>query len=326
MKSFTSQKIEFTDKTIFLLVLVLVVVFAAEVALSQVADFLVPELTSLWGILLFSILAGIYVGGQFLIMRFIKFRSKDVSARSPIIKHIHSFTRIVQYILIGNLVVVIIMITLASFYFKASLYLTELITASSTVVIYSLFSYKMISWYKSNRKSVVVILYAAAFIILAIDLAYVTIYDIALLDGKTSVITPQSEVKFADLPEGSFLDLFYNVYVYLDMAAFILLVIATAILLRHYASTMGRVKFWFFILLPLVVPVTARLDQLNIINTDTDQSLFYFYVFSSLNTSAGGILFGIAFWQIAKSINKENSIRNFMILGSVRICFTLYNK
>ena len=100
------------------------------------------------------------------------------------------------------------------------------------------------------------------------------------------------------------------------MAAFILLVIATAILLRHYASTMGRVKFWFFILLPLVVPVTARLDQLNIINTDTDQSLFYFYVFSSLNTSAGGILFGIAFWQIAKSINKENSIRNFMILAA----------
>lgn len=67
--------------------------------------------------------------------------------------------------------------------------------------------------------------------------------------------------------------------------------------------------------LPAILYLAGQLDAFNIINTDTDEGLFYYYVAQSIGSSGGGILFAVAFWQVAKSLKQGVQTRNFMMIS-----------
>ena len=63
---------------------------------------------------------------------------------------------------------------------------------------------------------------------------------------KDAVITPQSEVVYSSdtYEPGSIEMLLFNIYKYAATASFLLLLVGSAIMLRHYSSKVGRAKFW----------------------------------------------------------------------------------
>jgi hypothetical protein len=222
----------------------------------------------------------------------------------------------VQGILTAIFVYIIGSILIFREYSIIALIAATLISPGLTIGISVLFVHRFLSWFKSNRNSFVVLLYGLSFAISAYAITQVTVTDIETLLSKEQVIVAGSKVVFASdyYEPGSLLDILWSVYSYSSVAAFILVLSATALLLRHYSEKIGKVKFWVIILLPLLYQLTLIIDETGIYVPETDTELFYYYLFVSLNSTAGGILFGIAFWTAAKKIRKDSAVRTYMII------------
>ena len=71
--------------------------------------------------------------------------------------------------------------------------------------------------------------------------------------GKSEIIAPATEVIYSTdvYQEGSIEAFLYDLYESVATGGFVLLVAGSAIMLRHCATSIGRVKFWMIVLLPL---------------------------------------------------------------------------
>jgi DNA-binding protein Fis len=97
---------------------------------------------------------------------------------------------------------------------------------------------------------------------------------------------------------------------------------ATSLLLRRYTQRLGRVKYWIILSIPLAFFVSQFLAiSLNLFAPLlTSQALFYGVFLTLIFTfskPAGGILFGIAFWIVARNVRRSSSIvRDYMIISA----------
>jgi hypothetical protein len=108
-----------------------------------------------------------------------------------------------------------------------------------------------------------------------------------------------------------------------DILSFFVIWIGTVFMLHHHSKRIGKVKYWIMVSIPLIYFLGQFqsvflnvLDEFSI----TQPFLFGFVftiVFNSTNT-VGGVLFGIAFWTMAKSVNKR-SIKSDMVVAAIGI-------
>ena len=106
-------------------------------------------------------------------------------------------------------------------------------------------------------------------------------------------------------------------------ASFIALWISSTLLLRRQRKKWGAIKFYIAISVPLVyylgiiqVIISGILMQYHILNTVDIYSLNV--VNSILTKPVGGILFGVAFWMVARSLN-DTKISDYMKLSAIGI-------
>ena len=104
-------------------------------------------------------------------------------------------------------------------------------------------------------------------------------------------------------------------YNYLDLISFVLIWMATALLLLNYRRRLGLLKFWIIITLPLIYYLGTFVDTIGLYEPQTDSERFYYYLYYSLNATAGGLMFGFAFMVIAKRIDNQ-SIKGYMTLAA----------
>jgi hypothetical protein len=94
------------------------------------------------------------------------------------------------------------------------------------------------------------------------------------------------------------------------------------LLLHSYTRKFGKIKYWIIVTLPLVYFLSQFPSfSLNLfgslLNTDP---VFYGILLSVVfivSKAAGGILFGIAFWLIARTISRDNVVRQYLIIPAV---------
>lgn len=308
----------------FISFVVLAAFLCADSMINWVTDLLVPQLTSSSGIIFFIVMAIIYGYGAYVILSYAADNTKEVREKNSYISKIHIIVIFTQVVLSAILVYMISSIIIYSEYYTLGLLVTTIITESVTVIISILFAKTFFSWYKSNRNAVIVLLYGLSFAIGALAIIEIESLEINALLKKEPVISPDTEVVFPsdEYEPGSFLRLFTDTYEYSNAAAFILVLAATALLLYNYSNRLGRVKYWTLILLPLVYYLSTLLDTLGVYNPETDSELLYWYLYQSLNSTAGGILFGIAYWQVARSVRRDSPVRNYLIIAAYG--FVLY--
>jgi hypothetical protein len=99
-----------------------------------------------------------------------------------------------------------------------------------------------------------------------------------------------------------------------DIASFLLKWVATALLLYHYSKKMGSTKYWILISLPLVYFAGTYLDDYHIYEPHTETEELYWDLYTSLNSTAGGILFFIGFVVAARHFHENLAIKDYMII------------
>jgi hypothetical protein len=188
------------------------------------------------------------------------------------------------------------------------------------IIMMGLLAQRFFSWFKSNRNSVV-LFYGLASTMLAINAGFTfVLVDIILLDRPTEVI-PHVGTAFTTFIPGSATAMLNYAYIISSIISFMLTWVATALLLRHYSQKLGRIKYWIIISIPLVYFLSQFLTLfLNLFEPLLQSNpIFYSIVFTlvfTLSKPAGGILFGIAFWTIARSLSQSAAVRNYMIISA----------
>ena len=276
-----------------------------------VADFIVKFNTSSAGIILFVFISVGYILGQTILMKFMNSSSSAIKSRSILIATLHRAVSIVQYVLAANVILIIIQIFLFSRYSIINLLSVTFISNFFTASLLVIFALSFLSWYKNKKQSIGILLYALAFLILAVSEVVSGSGSAYLLSQKDQWITPTSEVKFSDFPDGSFFDIFFSFYRYIDYASFLLVLFASAILLYHYSKKTSNPKIVLIIALPILGYTSSILDALHILSADTNPNLFYYYIYIALVSASVGILFAFSFWIVSKKL-PDSPVKTFL--------------
>jgi hypothetical protein len=252
-----------------------------------------------------------YIFGQMFLVKFMNSASHALKARSALIAGLHRAVSVIQYVLAANIILVIIQILIISQYSTLSLTFVAYVSNFLTAILLATFAIRFVSWYRNKKNSLGILLFALAFLILAVSEVVAGIGSAYLLSLKDQVITPASKIEYAIFPEGSFLNIFFSYYAYVDYASFLLTLIASALLLYHYSKKTKRPKIILIIALPIFSYTATILDSLNIYDTDTNPNLFSYYIFQSLASVSGGILFALSFWFISRGL-PDTPVKTFL--------------
>lgn len=305
-----------SSKGIFILVslvIVGVIVDTSFVRISAYTGGLSPGHISV-----FIVLAVMFSIGQYFVLSYIRKRGETRASRDSVwLNRLHKIVAVTQYVLISILAALIIQMMLTSSYSLLLIEVVIWINYVLAIVLLEVLSERLISWFRSNRTAVV-LAYAAAMIMTCIS----SILALVHLTGRFGhafrpIIQPLSS------PQGSYAsvyDIFNEGYVMTSVVSFILTWVATVLLMRSYSKKIGRAKYWILVSIPLIF----FLSQFQFMFLDlfasfraSEPILFgmVYTLFFAATVPVGGVLFGIAFWSVARSI-EHDPVKRYMMISA----------
>jgi signal transduction histidine kinase len=297
----------------------LVAALLVDSLIAAVPDFLQDRITSAPGIILFILIAISYVLGQFFILKFIGEKTKEISSRSFQLGSTHKFVTAAQYALVAIFTIVILEIIISTQYHLNFLIAATLISYLLNAILLLMFARQLLKWYRSNRNSLVIILYSASAVALAFSSVVALMTDFSNLIIKEQVVTPRSPIIFPSFDPDTIPSLLSDTYRNSNIFATILVWCTTVLLLHQYFDSLNRlarIKFWILITLPLIYFLSSVLLFFDLYTPQTDSEAFYYYSFLSLNSAAAAILFGLAFRIVARSIRPNSRVRDYIIISA----------
>lgn len=110
-------------------------------------------------------------------------------------------------------------------------------------------------------------------------------------------------------------------YIASSVASFAVAWTATAVLLHHYSRKVGKIRFWIVVCIPLIyflLQFQPLFLNLLLPYSQSEPILFstlYTLIFT-MSKVVGGILFGIAFWYMARRLTHSRIVRDYMIMSA----------
>jgi hypothetical protein len=191
------------------------------------------------------------------------------------------------------------------------LYIALSISYGFWIVTLSFLAKAFFSWYRSKRNLMVLIfaLSMVAYVINGLFGLYGQVDELA----KRDLVIESGEVAIFPESPSSIL----TVYQSASSVAYVLTWIATVMLLRPYIGKLGKLKFWsimggtmayYLIQFPLFTLGYFTPSE----NSNAMTNILIF----SLAAVFTGILFGIAFLSVAKTLKIGTAVRNYMIIAA----------
>jgi hypothetical protein len=307
----TSLFLSFLSKNMLVVIAIVISVLVSATMINQVSDFLAPQLVSNFGIALFVFFAIVSGIAQYFILQYIKGKIGYMYSRSRSTRFLYKVVNLVQYILVAIVFALVAQILISSSYSTYLLVAITVLSYALNIALMAYFAKKFFSWYKSNRSSVIVLLYGLSFAIIALTSSDRLVLDVYNLSLKPTAIYPTTEVVFPSYDKG-IIYLLHTAYDNSDLFAFIILWGATVLLLHEYIQK-WRIRHWILVCIPLIYYLSTFVDSFGVYIPSSDSEWFWYYLYSSLNSTAGGLLFGFTFLMV------DRNIRNDMIRGHMMI-------
>ena len=181
-------------------------------------------------------------------------------------------------------------------------------------------SFLFLSWYKSNH-STIVLLYCISMLLISFNLVTTATYTIAKMSYLPSHIREQVSGSADFVTEKlRWLDSVYRIS---SIMSFLSIWITSAILMNNYREKIvSSVVYWIILSLPLVYFLITYFFQFMIgsilasyLEIDPITISIIIGAFLSLSKPIGGLIFGLVFWNISKTVSYEINIKTFMIFS-----------
>jgi signal transduction histidine kinase len=303
----------------YIVTLLLISALIVDAVISSVSDFLQDQIGSLLGITLFTLTGFLFIVAQYIILQYVKRKTKDIRTISHYLDVLHKVVTVIQYALCSIFIFVILEILIGSRYHLVNLIIAQFLSYMLYISVLILFAERLFRWYHSNRSTIVVLLYGISAVVLALSSSVAIIEDYLNIATKEPLITPSQPIIFPSIEPGTFVFFLSDIYHYSDLIATVLVWSTTVLLLHHYfdrLTMLGKIKVWVLMTAPLIYFLSSFAGVFDLYSPETDAELFWFYIYTSLNSAAAGILFGLAFRAVAKSMRPQSASREYMIMAA----------
>jgi hypothetical protein len=308
------------SKGIFILVSFIIIVLIVDTSVVKVSAFIGGLRSPASSVTIFTAMALIFSVGQYLILSFVRTRIHGAGTQydNKLLSGLYKLVVIIQYALIVILGALILQMVFTSSYNTIFLEVVIWINYVLAIGLLGFLSQRFLLWFKSNHNAVV-LAYSLAMMMICISALFALVYVTDQFTHSFSgpiirpVLTPVANY-------GSAYNMFNAGYIIISVIAFVLTWIATVLLLHSYSRKLGRAKYWILVSIPLVY----FLSQFQFVLVDvftpfriSDPITFgvVFTLFFNVTTPVGGALFGIAFWSIARNINR-NTVKQYMMISA----------
>ncbi len=247
--------------------------------------------------------------------------TKEIRQKSPLIKWMHLSMWAVQFFLAFLLILVIY--TSDSSVLTSSIYT---ISSLSATCILTIMSVKFFMWYSPKKESKIILVFALTSATLALSIAVDAGAKVVLVqvaeeispkgippkssflyqigeDGKILYKDVQEKVtKIYYLPHSS-IDPYHFLNLIPITISFLLRWLGCTLLLRHhYQARKGlTAMIWIILLLPLILYLVGKVPDILDLPSDYPYR-FYFRILFRIGTIGGSVLFGLAFFVVARTI------------------------
>ena len=179
---------EYDSRKFLVIISIVASLLIMDISLSNISDMI--SVSTNWGFATFIAIIIAYTVGQYLILEFVKQKSKSIRLKSRLFKKLFSIMTIVQYVLTASIVFIILQIFLNSYYSTSMLIWSLSISYAIASIVMVILALEFFLWYRSNR-NFVVLLYGVASIITSISIASsIVFFTIILLDMPTEIMSP----------------------------------------------------------------------------------------------------------------------------------------
>jgi hypothetical protein len=297
------------------IVFAIIAILMIDIVVSTVIDFFQPQISSDPGIIFFALVGLAFAVGQYFVLSFVKEKTKAVKTSSSSVKVMDICTTIIQYVLIAIFVVMILQMVLAANYSSVLLTASVTLSYALSIALLSVLSYRLLSWYKSNRNSFI-LLYGLAAATTTVNGILALVFFDAILMAKPAEIVAGS-MPMVEVDPSSTVGAVQSAFKYSAIASFVLLWIGSVLLIRqYYYQRFGSKKYWIIVSAPLVYLIIFFVTEPLFTLAEADQTLvFYYFIFFSFWNVAGGMIFGAAFLRVARSIKRGSVVKDYMFIA-----------
>jgi hypothetical protein len=267
--------------------------------------------------------------GSWILLGYIGRVSKEIRAKSGFINLMHWTVKVVQFSLLG-----ILLFVLFSNSPTNTRFLSHTVFAVSSIlatVTMGVISFKFFSWYKlSEYKNFTVLFYGIAALTLEVEektppgaisqssFQYKASdkYDAEVIrkevnpDTTALLILPNSDLEYYNLLNSTVLPI-----------AFVFRWIASTTLLRGVYQRIGKLplSFWIILSLPLILYLVGKMPGFfageSLAGVD-EAYRYYFRILFRAGTIGGNIVFGLAFFVIARRL-ASSKIKDYLIITAI---------
>lgn len=298
---------------IFIMMVVIVAVLIVDISIVRIATSIGGLRPSYIG--LFAGLVVFFAIVQYLVLDSVR-HYKDGN-RYIIDHHIIDKTVVAcQYVLLAILSSVILQMVFTSSYNVNSLSAVILISYGLTFTLLASMAKRFFSWFKSNR-SLIVLVYGLAVTTLSINSIF------AIFQTVIEFITGPEVIRDIRSLTGGYESsdvMFGSLYAITSVLSFVSMWFATILMMRHYSRKLGKAKYWISVCIPLAYFLSQFQPLFLYTFSDLrlrDPVLFgvvYNLIFT-VAKPAGGILFGLAFWTIARHLSNP-AVKRYMLISA----------
>ncbi len=315
-----------SEKKLLILISILVVTFVVDSQIGYIADFIPERLVTNEGIALFIGISIVFAIGGILILQYVKTKIKESSAKALHLHASHIGVTIVQYVLIAIIGFVIAQILVTAQYNTVMIAAALFISYGLWIITLTLLSLAFFSWLKSSRRSVTTSKSNVMVLILALSMiAYVVngVTGLAtfliMLQEQPEVVTSADVAFFPEFDLESLYNQINAVYQIIGAMAYVLTWIGTVMLLHPHIHRIGKIKFYaimgsamVYYLISYPLFVFGYFTPTEETDVDVMNNILIFGIASVVS----GIIFGVAFLSVARTLRKGSALREYMIIAA----------
>ena len=325
------RPLRFQNSHLFIVFLAVYVSVIIDLGISKITDLLPDEIASSLGIVTFIVITSISSFGQYYLYTKTRSILKNSDFRPPYTRAIDNIVGIFNYSVIGINVIIILQLLFYSSYNIFWLLIINTISYGLAAFLMGLLSKRFLSWFFIKR-SIIVLIYGLAVAAISFNaITNVSYYNADIIDkaldyknGSTGSLGTQITPDTTNMTRNNYepYPLPYGIGNYLFDAQlrsvdvyFTLSWIGTALLLLYNVKRIGRIKYWGLISLALVYFFSYYWNYYDpFINENTVPNPILYFLFYTYAISVRGLLFGIGFCLISRSIRIKNQIKDFTII------------
>src|ERR687895_239834 len=312
-------KPRFSDKKLLILMSVVVITLFVDSQIGYIADFISERLATNEGIALFIGIAVVFAAGGILILQYVKTKTKESHARALHLRAIHIGVTIAQYVLIAIIAFVIPQILLTAQYNTVTLAIALSISYGLWIIILALLSRALFSWFRISKRNVMVLILALSMIAYVVNGMTGLANYLVILQQQLEVVTSADVAFFPEFDPESLQGQINTVYQVAGNIAYVLTWIGTVMLLRPYIHRIGKIKFYAIMGSAMVYYlINFPLFVLGYFTPtgESDVEVMNNILIFGIATVFSGIIFGVAFLSIARTLQKGSALREYMIIAA----------